>query len=132
MKGIVFNDFLELVEIKFGLEMVGRIIPESQLSSNGIYTAVGTYRFYEMLQLLQNLSHHSKISIDSLLLNYSQYFFSVIQTSRLSFLITYKDPIEMLSFIENYIHIEVKKICSKAEFPIFILEKRYKFFNNAI
>ena len=55
MKGIVFTEFLELVEDKFGLEMVDKIISEAQLESNGTYTTIGTYSFSEMLQLLQNL-----------------------------------------------------------------------------
>ena len=64
MKGIVFTEFLELVEDKFGLEMVDSIIANSNLESNGVYTAVGTYSFSEMLQLLQNLSDNTGISIE--------------------------------------------------------------------
>ena len=56
MKGIIFTDFLELVEEKFGLEMVDTIIEASELESNGVYTGVGTYSFGEMVQLLGNLS----------------------------------------------------------------------------
>ena len=54
MKGIVFTEFLDLVESKFGLAMVDKIILQSQLESNGSYTSIGTYKFSEMLQLLQN------------------------------------------------------------------------------
>lgn len=124
MKGIVFTEFLDLVEIKFGLEMVDRIISESQLSSEGIYTAVGTYSFSEMLQLLKNLSGHTKISVDNLLLIYGEHFFSIIKTSYSGLLASYKDPIEMLSSIENHIHVEVKKIYPQAELPTFIVEKK--------
>lgn len=59
MKGIVFTEFLELVEDKFGLEMVDKIISSSELESGGIYTSVGTYSFSEMLQLLQHLSDNT-------------------------------------------------------------------------
>ena len=56
MKGIIFTEFLDLVEKKFGLVMVDKIINQSQLDSNGAYTSVGTYEFSEMLQLISNLS----------------------------------------------------------------------------
>ena len=110
MKGIVLTEFLELVETKFGLEVVDKIISASKLESEGIYTSVGTYEFSEMLQLLQHLSAHTKISIDALLLVYAEHFFSVIESSYPGLLAIYKDPIEMISSIENHIHVEVRKI----------------------
>ncbi|MFS4482920.1 heme NO-binding domain-containing protein [Hyunsoonleella sp. 2307UL5-6] len=124
MKGIVFTEFLDLVEDKFGLEVVDKIITQSNLDSGGIYTSVGTYKFSEMLQLLQHLSAHTNISIDDLLLVYAEHFFSVIETSYPGLLATYKDPIDMLSSIENHIHVEVRKIYPDAELPTFeIVEK---------
>lgn len=119
MKGIVFTEFLDLVEDKFGLEMVDKIIHQSQLESNGVYTTVGTYKFSEMLQLLQHLSENTNISIDDLLLVYAEHFFSVIETSYPGLLATYNNPIEMLASIENHIHIEVRKIYPDAELPTF-------------
>ena len=124
MKGIVFTEFLELVEDKFGLEMVDKIISESKLESNGVYTSVGTYSFSEMLQLLQHLSANTGIDIDTLLLVYAEHFFSVIERSYPGLLATYKDPIEMLSSIENHIHVEVRKIYPDAELPVFVVEEK--------
>lgn len=125
MKGIVFTEFLDLVEDKFGLEMVDKIINASDLDSDGVYTAVGTYSFSEMLQLLQHLSENTGISIDNLLLVYAEHFFSVIENSYPGLLATYKDPIEMISSIENHIHVEVRKIYPDAELPTFeVIEKK--------
>ncbi|TXE19363.1 hypothetical protein ES692_03530 [Psychroserpens burtonensis] len=124
MKGIVFTEFLELVEDKFGLEMVDYIITNSDLESNGIYTAVGIYSFSEMSQLLQHLSERTQISIDNLLLVYGEYFFRVLEKSSPELLLAYTDPIEMISAIENHIHIEVRKIYPDAELPTFkVIEK---------
>ncbi|CAH8283635.1 heme-NO-binding protein [Mariniflexile fucanivorans] len=124
MKGIVFTEFLDLVEAKFGLEMVDKIINQSNLESNGAYTAVGTYEFSEMLQLLQHLSENTGISIDDLLLVYAEHFFSVLKKSYPGLFVTYTDPIEMLSSIENHIHVEVRKIYPDAELPTFeVVEK---------
>jgi hypothetical protein len=124
MKGIVFTEFLDLVEDKFGLEMVDKIITQSNLESNGVYTSIGTYEFSEMLSLLQNLSANTSISIDDLLLVYAEHFFEVLKVSYPGLLATYKDPIEMISSIENHIHVEVRKIYPDAELPTFeVIEK---------
>lgn len=124
MKGIVFTEFLDLVEEKFGIEMVDKIISQSKLESEGAYTSIGTYSFSEMLQLVTNLSDNTGISTDNLLLVYAEHFFSVIETSYPGLLATYKDPIEMLASIEDHIHVEVKKIYPDAELPTFIVEEK--------
>ncbi|MDP5106475.1 MAG: heme NO-binding domain-containing protein [Polaribacter sp.] len=124
MKGIVFTEFLDLVEEKFGIEMVDDIISNSTLASEGVYTSIGTYSFSEMLQLVSHLSSKSKISIDDLLLIYGEHFFSVIERSYPGLLATYNDPIEMLSSIENHIHVEVRKIYPDAELPTFIVQEK--------
>ncbi|SHN09205.1 heme NO-binding domain-containing protein [Polaribacter sp. KT 15] len=124
MKGIVFTEFLDLVEEKFGIEMVDKIISKSTLESEGVYTSIGTYSFSEMLQLLKHLSENTNISIDNLLLVYAEHFFSVIENSYPGLLATYKDPIEMISSIEDHIHIEVRKIYPDAELPTFIVEEK--------
>jgi hypothetical protein len=124
MKGIVFTEFLDLVEQKFGLEMVDKIITQSELESQGVYTSVGTYNFSEMLSLLQNLSSNTGIEIDNLLLAYGEHFFNVIEDSYPGLLNTYKDPIEMISSIENHIHVEVRKIYPDTELPTFFVEEK--------
>ncbi len=125
MKGIVFTEFLDLVEDKFGLETVDEIIEKSDLKTDGVYTSIGTYAFSDMLQLLQNLSKKTKITIDELLLIYGEHFFSVLEKSYPELLATYKDPIEMISSIENHIHVEVRKIYPDAELPTFeVIEKK--------
>ena len=126
MKGIVFTEFLDLVEEKFGLEMADAIISQSKLESKGVYTSIGTYSFSELLQLLQNLQTKTGISIDNLLLIYGEHFFSIIETNYKDLLSSYNDPIEMLASIENHIHVEVRKIYNDAELPTFIIKEKTK------
>ncbi len=56
MKGIVFTEFIEMVESKFGFDMMDDIIESANLPSGGIYTAVGTYDHTEMVQLVIEIS----------------------------------------------------------------------------
>ena len=124
MKGIVFTEFLELVEDKFGIAMVDAIIEASYLESEGVYTSIGTYNFSEMLQLLTQLSNRTNIEIDDLLYVFGEHFFSAINKNYVGLLNAYKDPIELLSSIENHIHVEVRKIYPEAELPTFIVEEK--------
>ena len=86
---------------------------------------MGTYEFSEMLQLLQHLSEKTNLSIDTLLLTYGEHFFQVLTSNYGSLISRYEDPIELLSSIENHIHVEVMKIYPEAELPTFeVLEKK--------
>lgn len=124
MKGIVFTEFLELVEKRFGLEMVDTILEEAELESNGVYTSIGTYNFSEMLQLLTGLKKHTGIEVDDLLLLYAEHFFEVIKRSYGQFLTRFTNPIEMLASVETHIHSEVRKIYPDAELPCFEVQEK--------
>lgn len=124
MKGIVFTEFLQLVEDKYGLETVDEIIQKSDLSTNGAYTSVGRYEFSEMISLLSNLSELTNLSKDDLLLAYSEHFFDVLVENYPDVIGKYTAPLELLSSIEKHIHVEVLKIYPDAELPKFkIIEK---------
>ena len=119
MKGIIFTEFLELVEKKFGLAMVDEIIQNSNLKSQGVYTAIGTYEFSEMLSLITHLSKATKLSIDDLLLVYAEHLFAALINSYPDLVSHYQSPMDLLASIENHIHVEVKKIYTDAELPSF-------------
>ncbi|MDT0558973.1 heme NO-binding domain-containing protein [Ichthyenterobacterium sp. W332] len=124
MKGIIFTEFLELVEEKFGLEMVDKIINQSSLDSDGIYTSVGTYEFSEMLQLISHLSANTDIAVDDLLMVYAEHLFKALIKAHPNLVEHYKDPMNLLASIENHIHVEVQKIYPDAQLPTFELEER--------
>jgi len=124
MKGLIFTEFLELVEDKFGLVMVDKIIEQSELDSGGAYTAVGTYEFSEMLQLVTNLSHNTAIDVNDLFLVYAEHLFSVLVKTHPDLVKHYKDPMDLIASIENHIHVEVQKIYPDAQLPSFELEER--------
>lgn len=126
MKGFIFTEFLDLVEDKFGLEMVDKIIEQSNLESGGVYTSIGTYDFSEMLGLVSNLSKNTDIAIDDLLLVYSEHLFKVLVRTHPNLIEHYDDPMEFLASIENHIHIEVQKIYPEAQLPTFEMVKKEK------
>ncbi|WP_350284708.1 heme NO-binding domain-containing protein [uncultured Croceitalea sp.] len=124
MKGIVFTEFLEMVEASFGLGTVDTIIENADLTSEGAYTAVGTYDFNEMVQLLTNLSEVTKIPIHDLQYTFGHYLFDGLVKSHPEVANSYKNPLGLIYSIEDHIHIQVKKLYPDAELPTFkILEK---------
>ncbi|MDV7186831.1 heme NO-binding domain-containing protein [Lutibacter sp. TH_r2] len=124
MKGIVFTEFLEMVEETFGLETVDYIIYKSDLKSKGVYTSVGTYDFFEMLSLISNLSEKVNIPVNDLIYAYGLYFFSVLHKNHSNIMDLYETPFDMISSIENHIHIEVRKLYPGAELPTFKIIKK--------
>ena len=119
MKGIVFREFIEMVETQYGDEVLDHIIESSDLYSGGAYTAVGTYDFREMLALLMSLSQQVNLPIDALLRSFGHYLFQVF-TKRYSFLLAGLDnSFDLFRSIDNHIHVEVKKLYPDAELPKF-------------
>ena len=124
MKGIVFTEFLEMVEQTFGLETVDTIIEESELPSEGAYTAVGTYDFNEMVSLVGALSAKTGIPVGELLFTFGHYLFDSLVKVHPEVISAYTNPLGLLYSIEDHIHVQVRKLYPDAELPTFkILEK---------
>jgi hypothetical protein len=119
MKGIIFTEFLTMVEKKFNMDMVDDIIESEKLSSGGAYTAVGTYDHREMNMLVGKLSEKTGIPLPDLLQAFGEYLFTTLATSYPTFLTNANGLIDFLMSIENYIHIEVLKLYPDAELPRF-------------
>jgi len=124
MKGIIFTEFLEMVESKFGLEIVDDIIDQADLPSEGVYTSVGTYEFNEMVSLISQLSSKVNVSADDLLYTFGLYLFDSLGKAHPEVIQSYNSPLGLLYSIEDHIHVHVKKLYPDAELPSFkILEK---------
>jgi hypothetical protein len=119
MKGIVFTEFLDMVEHEFGYEVVDHIIESSELDSDGVYTSVGTYPHSEIVQLLMNLS--SKVSVEpELLLNaFGKYLFDTFLKGYPQFFSSVDNAFDFLKSIDNHIHVEVLKLYPDATLPQF-------------
>jgi predicted hydrocarbon binding protein len=124
MKGMVFTEFLEMVENIYGFTTADRIISESALGSNGIYTAVGTYPHGEMLTIVSKLSDITGESISSLFYNFGKHLFSRFHDMYPSFFSDNLNSLDFLEAIENYIHPEVIKLYPDAELPGFVTSRK--------
>lgn len=119
MKGIVFSEFMDLVEEKFGLETVDELIESTDLPSGGSYTAVGTYPHSEIVSLVVRLSELTEIPVPQLLNAFGHHLFATFYRNYPGFFAEVKHPFDLLEQIDNHIHVEVKKLYPDAELPRF-------------
>ncbi len=119
MKGIVFTEFLEMVESRYGYEMVDQLIEESNLESEGIYTSIGTYHHSEIVQLLVNLSEKTKIDAMTLLKAFGEYLFETFVKTYPRFFEAENNAFDFLKSIDSHIHVEVQKLYPDATLPKF-------------
>jgi hypothetical protein len=117
MKGVVFTEFLEMVEDRFSADLADQIIEESDLASGGAYTRIGTYDHVEMIALVERLSAHTGLSVPDLLQSYGRHLFRRFFVMYPVFFEGVGSIFEFLPRVEAYIHVEVRKLYPDAELP---------------
>jgi hypothetical protein len=122
MKGIVFTEFLEMVEDRFSPELADRILEATELRSGGVYTAVGTYDHHEMIELVSCLSKETGINSAELLRSFGVYMFERFHILYPEYFKGINSSFDFLERIESYIHVEVRKLYPEAELPSFVCD----------
>lgn len=124
MKGIVFTEFIEFVESRFDQPTADGIMDDGPLASGGAYTAVGTYDPGEMVELLTRLSRRTQMPCCDLLRAYGEHLFTVFAEQYSQFFADTHCALDFLMTVENYIHIEVRKLYPDAELPHLTHQRR--------
>jgi hypothetical protein len=119
MKGIIFREFIDMVEAQFSPQMVDDIIQASTLASGGAYTSVGTYPHDEMFQLVEHLSIRSEIPIPALLRHFGRHIFHRFTVIHPEYITSHSSAFELLKILDNDVHVEVRKLYQDAEVPSF-------------
>jgi hypothetical protein len=119
MKGIVFTEFLEMVEREFSPEIADRLLEGTELASGGIYTSVGTYDHTEMIGLVSRLSGETGIDSHDLMRAFGEYLFRRFNILYPKYFERMDSSFSFLARIEDYIHVEVRKLYPEAELPTF-------------
>jgi hypothetical protein len=122
MKGIVFTEFLEMVEEKFSPDMADRIIDGAELESGGAYTTVGTYDHQEMIALVTCLSRETGTPASDLIRTFGEHLFQRFRHLFPNYFEGLPSAFDFLRRVEDYVHIEVRKLYPEAELPTFACE----------
>ncbi len=123
MKGIVFTEFLKMVDEKISPETTEKIIDKANLPSGGAYTAVGTYDHMEMVSLLVALSQETGTPVPQLLHTFGRHLLGVFSKKFPSFFDAHKDPLSFLECVDGYVHVEVRKLYPDAQLPRFFCRR---------
>lgn len=116
---MVFTEFMDMVEDVFSEDILEDIIEKSDLPNDGAYTAVGTYNHEEIVRMTVNLSQAVDIPVATLLEVFGKHLFGRFSERYPAFFEDITEPFEFLKHIDNYIHVEVRKLYPDAELPRF-------------
>lgn len=117
MKGVVFTEFMEMVESRMGLDMLDRIITEADLPNDGAYTSVGTYDHAELVRLVEALSNATALSMTELIYMFGEQLFQRFAIGYPNLFGDAATAFDFLSRIDGVIHVEVRKLYPDAELP---------------
>ena len=117
MLGIIFTEFLDMVEDRFSLEVLDRVIENSNLATQGAYTSVGSYSDSEMVAMVTNLSAELKVPVPDLLKAYGEHLFGRFAVLYPWFMEKEKDAISFLKSVEAHVHAETRKLYRNAVTP---------------
>lgn len=124
MKGLVFTEFLEMVESQFGYEVLDRLTSLPSLQDHGAYTAVGNYPHGDMLKMLDELHGAVGLPHRELILAFAGWLFNTFLKVHPEFFEKVDNSFDFLSGIETVIHTEVRRLYPDARLPDFECERR--------
>lgn len=123
MKGIIFVEFLEMIDEKMGMEVTEELVEKSDLPSGGVYTTIGTYDDAEMISLVVNLHKKTALPIPALLKTFGEYLFTRFVLRYTSMIANFTSGFDLLRQIDDNIHVEVAKLYPNANLPHFSYEQ---------
>ena len=123
MKGIIFTEFLSLVETAFGEDMVDSVLDKADLPSGGAFTSVGNYPCEELIEMVTVLSNMSGIDGAKLQEEFGAWMMDMFEREYPGFFEGKATSFELLESVDREIHVEVQKLYPDAELPRFETER---------
>ncbi|MEZ5091120.1 MAG: heme NO-binding domain-containing protein [Micropruina sp.] len=117
MKGVVFTEFLQMVEESYSDALVEELLDSADLPSGGVYTSVGTYDAAEMTALVSRLSELVDVPVPDLLHAFGRWLFDSFLRRYPGFFDGITSTREFLPHVNEYVHLEVRKLYPDAELP---------------
>jgi len=117
MRGLIFTEFITLVEEKFGLRIADQLLTMPGLSDGGAYTSVGTYSHGEMLSMVKALAQHTGLPQSELLKIFGEWLFPKLAGSFEFATKHHQDAFSFLCSLDGIIHVEVRKLYADAQLP---------------
>ncbi len=116
MKGIVFKELISMMESTFGDDLTEDILGDLSLKSEGAYTSVGYYDHSEILDIVTSLSEKTGVESSKLVKTFGRHLLDTFHKIHPEYF-NKKDALDFMKSVDNYIHVEVKKLHPDAELP---------------
>ena len=117
MMGMVYTELLDMVEAKFSLDLVDRVLARANVK--GSYTSVGNYEDAELVAIVVALSEESGIPVPALLHTFGDHLFGRFYALFPQFFDAHTDAPAFLRGLESHVHTEVRKLYPVARPPLF-------------
>lgn len=123
MLGIVFTEFMEMVEDKFSADVLDEILETPGLKSEGIFTSVGYYDHTDMVKMVVALSKQVNVPVDDLIEVFGQHLFGILISKYPALKGEISSSLDFLETVDSTVHRQVKKLYPDAELPEFDCER---------
>jgi hypothetical protein len=124
LKGVIFTEFLDMVEQSFSADMVDDLIEATNPPSQGAYTAVGTYSHHEIVAMVVELSSRTSTPVPALLAAFGSHLFGRFDELYPKLMPEAATSFDFLESIEGVIHVEVLKLYPDAQLPRLVAARR--------
>lgn len=118
MKGVIFTEFLELVETGFSLNVADKVITKA-CPFHSAFTSVGKYDYRDLIAMVEQLSHETSLPASALVNAFGKHLFQYFLASNPEAFLDVQSTSQLLQKVERVIHGEVLKIHPDAELPSF-------------
>ncbi|MBQ0931928.1 heme NO-binding domain-containing protein [Ideonella sp. 4Y16] len=124
MLGMVFTEFIEMVEARFSPEVADAVLADAGLAHGGAYTAVGYYPAEELQAMVLGLARRSGHSADELVRSFGSHLAQRFSQAHGHYFAAHRHPFDLIAAIDGHIHVEVRKLYPQAQLPHFdVLER---------
>ena len=117
MKGIIFTEFINIVENTFDLEVCQSMLDLA--GDSGAYTAVGSYEHQRLVKLIICLSKVTGVSAEQLQQTFGRAVFPRLLQLLPNYHFVDSNTFDFIRSVEAYIHQEVKKLYPDTTPPSF-------------
>lgn len=124
MLGMVFTEFVEMVETHFSPEVADAILQQAAPADGGAYTAVGYYDHAELVAMVAALSERTGIAVPDLVRVFGKHLLGRFTELYPGMFSRCGSLFDFLASIDAHIHVEVRKLYGEARLPHFdVLER---------
>ena len=119
MLGMVFTEFVEMVEDKISPEAADAMLQAANLPHGGAYTSVGYYPHEEIVQLVGHSLVADRNSGSRSRTQFGRHLLGVFTAGHPAFFSAQPSAFDLLASVDQVIHKEVRKLYPQAQLPSF-------------